>query len=192
MAVPFDLTPTMTEQMDVDVPTSFAACMITSSESLSTASSLEKLDPELHLEPLNDKMRDRCRSEFWRVRLEATEDDHTLWHPLISSVLMYLTRALAATDAKSSFIAAQNSTDAEAIVQGFNKKELGEWKVGVRRGVETNDWTSLITHRTYISDYQMLGSSDLWDSEASEPKPLPEGICLHDRDTVSPRVLSTF
>jgi hypothetical protein len=65
---------------------------------------------------------------------------------------------LAATDAKSSVIAAPNSPDAEAIVNSFNEKELGEWKVGVRRGVETNDWTGLIKHRTYISDYRMLGS----------------------------------
>jgi hypothetical protein len=67
-------------------------------------------------------------------------------------------KALMATDAKSSVIAEPTFTDAEVFVAGFNEKEFEEWKVGVRRGVETNDWTDLMMHRTYISHYRMLES----------------------------------
>jgi hypothetical protein len=135
--------------MDVDVTTS--------SECLATSSSFERLDlAELDLEPLNDKMRDRCRLSWWRARIEMTEDDPSFWQPVFCEVLLYLMSALQTTDAKSSVIA--TPIDTEAIVKSFNEKESGEWEVGVRHGVETNDWTSLITHRTYISDYRMPGS----------------------------------
>ena len=59
---------------------------------------------------------------------------------------------------KGGIIASPNFLDAEAIVNSFNKKELAEWKVGVQCSVETNDWTGLIMHHMYISDYWMVGS----------------------------------
>jgi hypothetical protein len=62
---------------------------------------------------------------------------------------------LTATDA---IIATPSDDSADDIVKGFNRDEVEEWKAGVRRGVETNDWSGLITHRTYISHYWMVGS----------------------------------
>jgi len=137
----------MTDKMDVDL------------ESISPSSSFEKLDTaKLDLDALNESMKKQCNNQAWDLRIERTEHDASLWRSLISGVVMSLTIALATTDAKSSVIAEPTSTGAEAIVDSFNEKELGEWKIGVQRGVETNDWTGLITHRTYISDCRMVGS----------------------------------
>jgi hypothetical protein len=34
-------------------------------------------------------------------------------------------------------------------VKGFNDKELEDWKNGVTKGVEGNNWMDLIAHRTF-------------------------------------------
>ena len=131
------------DQMDVDVP------------SISASSSLEKLDPaELDLDGLNDCMKERCRISTWQYRVRLAEGDTSMWQQLFVEVLKCLTRALAATDA---IIATPSDDSADDIVKGFNKDEVEEWKAGVWRGVETDDWSGLITHRTYISDYWMVG-----------------------------------
>jgi hypothetical protein len=140
----------MTDKMDVDA---------SGSETISPSSSFEKLDTaKLDLDALNQSMQNHCNSRAWDLRIERAEHNATVWQPLISDVLVCLTATLVATDAKSSFIAEPNDTGAKVIVEGFNEKELEEWKVGVQRGVEMNDWSGLITHRTYISDYRMFGS----------------------------------
>jgi hypothetical protein len=78
---------------------------------------------------------------------------------------MSLTTELASTDVKHGVIASPNVGGARKIVMGFNNDELGQWKTGVRRGEDMNDWTDLITHRTYISDYWMAGSQPQQSSE---------------------------
>lgn len=134
--------------MDVDNP-----------EPISASSSFEKLDTsKLDLDALNKSMKNRCNTQAWELRIEMAKQDASLWHGLISDVVMSLTSALAATDAKSSVIMEQTITGAQAVVNSFNEQELREWQIGVRRGVEMNDWTGLITHRTYILDCRMVGS----------------------------------
>jgi hypothetical protein len=143
----------MTDQMEVDVPTPYGL------EPFPTSSSFEKLDPaELDLDELNNTMQHRCH--MWQPLMDQAEGDASLklWKMLISSVIMYLTSALAATDAKSSVIATPTVDGAEDIVKGFNEAEWEHWKAGVRTGVEKNEWISLITHSTYILNYLMVGS----------------------------------
>jgi len=57
---------------------------------------------------------------------------------------------------RSSIIAPLTIDGADGIVNGFTKDELEEWKDGVRSGLTKDDWVTLITHRTYISDYLSL------------------------------------
>src|SRR5882762_7438970 len=140
----------MTDKMDVDA---------SGSETISASSSFEKLDTaKLDMDALNQSMQNHCDYRGWDLRIDRAEHNANVWQPLISDVLVCLTATLVATDAKSSFIAEPNDTGAKVIVEGFNEKELEVWKVGVQRGVEMNDWSGLITHRTYISDYRMFGS----------------------------------
>jgi hypothetical protein len=143
----------MTDQMEVDIPTPAI------SGGLSPSSSFEKLDlAKIDLDELNESMKNRCNKQGWGLRIEWAKHDASQWQELILNVFTSLMKALMATDAKSSVIAEPTFTDAEVFVAGFNEKEFEEWKVGVRRGVETNDWTDLMMHRTYISHYRMLES----------------------------------
>ena len=79
-------------------------------------------------------MKKHCNNQAWDLRIERAEHNASLWRSLISGVVMFLMIALAATDAKSSVIMEPTYTGAEAIVDSFNEKELGEWKIGVRHG----------------------------------------------------------
>ena len=138
------LLTTMTDQMDVDIPTSSSSGGISAS-----SSSSEKLDiTELDLETLNNRMKTFCEDELWRTRINmAIGDASSRWRTLISNVLSRLMRELEATNMKDSFI---NSSDANAIVERLDDDGLQGWKAGVRDGVEKNDWTTLIWNRTHI------------------------------------------
>jgi hypothetical protein len=94
-------------------------------------------------------MKNRSNKQAWDLRIERAKDDASPWQELILNVFTSLMKALVATDAKSSVIAEPTFTDAEVFVAGFNEKEFEEWKVGVRRGVETNDWTGNV-NATYL------------------------------------------
>jgi hypothetical protein len=135
----------MTDKMEVDnvevVPASSSGTVSASS------SSSEKLDlTELGLDELNDKMERRCR--FYHI--EQAEADPSLWQLLISSVLVILAEELATSKMKDSFIASLSHSGADDIVNGLDNKGLEELKAGVRDGMENNDWSALIAHRTYI------------------------------------------
>lgn len=143
----------MADKMDVDASGSEAI------SASSSGSSLKQLDTaKLNLDALNESMKKHCREGMWKLRIGMAEDDADALRRLISEVLICLTIALQATEAKTSVIALPNFDDADAIVDTLNEKELGEWKDGVRHGVEENDWKGLIKHRTYIFDYRMVGS----------------------------------
>ena len=78
------------------------------------------------------------------------EADTSLWPWLISTVLVILTAELAASKMKDTFIASLTHSGAKVILNGLDDKGLEELKAGVRDGVEKNDWSALIVHRTYI------------------------------------------
>jgi hypothetical protein len=109
---------------------------------------LEQLD----MNALNNSIKNYRDDGLWQHRMELADGNASRWQSLISNILTYLAGTLAATDVKGSVIATPTYEVAQDIVNSFNETEFGEWKVGVRRGVETNDWRGLITHRTYISD----------------------------------------
>jgi hypothetical protein len=79
----------------------------------------------------------------------------------VLDVLAYLAEQFEATDMKDTVIARPNPKRAADIVNGFNEDELEQWKAGVRNGVENNDWTDLIMHRTCVSDCRMVGSRSI-------------------------------
>jgi hypothetical protein len=159
----------MTDKMDVDN---------SKPEPISASSSIEKLDTsKLDLDALNEIMKSHCNHKAWDVLLERAKQDASIWQPLFCDVLQHLTSALEATEAKSSVISPPNLPDAKAIVNSFKEKELEEWKVGVLHGVQTNDWAGLITHRTYILDYCMVGSR-LIATTAKLRKPKVRNVAL--------------
>ena len=139
------------DQMDVDVPAS------SSLEILSASSSLEKMDLEnVDLEALAIKMRHHAHLQFWKLRVN-TAVSISDWQPLILVILIYLTRELSETDLKESIITSPSLGSAETLVSCFKDTELEEWKAGIKKGMNDDDWSDLITHRMYISDYQMIG-----------------------------------
>jgi hypothetical protein len=142
------------DQMDVDTPTTPPSSgSKRSPTSCPTSSSAEKraklILPEPQLTPLNDKMKRRSDRMQWQLLVNKAEYDESMWLDLLSTVLIHLTGALASTNMKGSVIASwQNFDGAEEFVKCFNNEVFEEWKVGVREGVENNDWTRLIAHRT--------------------------------------------
>lgn len=85
---------------------------------------------------------------MWQVFVNKAEYDESRWRDLLSDVLMCLTKELASTDMKGSVIVPLTPHGAHEFVNRFKKEVFEEWKVGVREGVENNDWTRLIAHRT--------------------------------------------
>lgn len=149
--------------MDVDVPAP-------SLESLSAASSLEKLDLEnFDLTPLNNRMQYYSDGHCWEYRRAmAIQESPTSWPWLIGEILMLLTVELSKTDIKESIIAEPSLANVEILVNSFTEDELEEWKVGARKGIESNDWRNLITHRTYLSNYQIV--PHLLPNPSKDPK----------------------
>jgi len=151
------------DQMDVDVP-------VPSWESLSASSSFEKLDLEnINLVALGTQMKTYSTVELWAHRLilaGATPD--LFWPPLISTILVCLTAVLSKTDIKDSIITTPSMPIGVNLVNSFTDEELEEWKTGARKGIESNDWKDLITHRAYLSDYQMV--SPLIPNPSKDPK----------------------
>jgi hypothetical protein len=164
VAVPFDsLALTLMNQMDVDPPTSLPSSSkkrpAASPPASSSADKCAKLLlPDSQLTALTDIMKHKSDRKKWLVFVKEARDDDTLWRDLISDVLMHLLGELASTNMKGSMIASPNPERADDIVKSFNEAELEQWKVGMRNGVEKNNWIELIAHRTYISDYQIIRS----------------------------------
>ncbi len=132
----------MTDKMDVDITPSSSGGISASS------SSSEKLDlSELDLNAFNDHMKTLCERRFWLNCIELADGDADGWQGLIADVLTNLMEALEGTNMKDRFI---NREDARAFVLRLDDDGLKRWKAGVRDGVEKNDWTALIVHRTYI------------------------------------------
>jgi len=139
------------DQMDVDTTTPPSSSSKRSPTSCPTSSSsAEKraklILPEPQLISLNHRM--KRRSDVWQVFVNKAEYDESRWRDLLSDVLMCLTKELASTDMKGSVIVSPNLDGADEFVNRFEKEVFEEWKVGVREGVENNDWTRLIAHRT--------------------------------------------
>jgi len=150
-------------QMDVDPPTSLPSSSkkrpAASPPASSSADKCAKLLlPDAQLTALNHNMKGKSKSRKWQVFLKEAGDDNSLWLDLLSEILSHLTAELAFTNMKGSVIASPNFERADDIVKSFNKDELEQWKVGMRNGVEKNNWIELIAHRTYISDYQIIRS----------------------------------
>ena len=65
---------------------------------------------------------------------------------LHADVFQPLTQALAST--KHCIIASLTLERPNDNVKSFNEDKLEQWNVGMRNGVERNDWTDLLMHRT--------------------------------------------
>ena len=138
--------------MDVDThatPPSFG--LKHSPTSFSMSSSAEKraklILPELQLTLLKNKMKHMSDMRFWQNRLNKVEHDDSVWLDLLSDILEVLMGKLAFTNLKGSIITSPGFHGAEEFVKRFNNEVFEEWKVGVREGVENNDWGCLISHR---------------------------------------------
>jgi hypothetical protein len=145
--------------MDVDPPASPRSSSSKRSAAFPPASPPPEkrakiLLPHAELIELSAKM----PRKMWQILVKEAEADDSLWWEIHSDVLMYLTEALASTSMKHSVIASPNPECAKDIAKSFNEDELEQWKVGVWNGVDRNDWTDLLVHRTYISDYQIIRS----------------------------------
>jgi hypothetical protein len=149
------LTQTLMNQMDVDPPISLPSSRpkrpAASPPASSSADKRAKiLLPDAQLTTLNDEMKKGSHGQMWQLRLQSAENDESMLRVLLRDVLWYLTRELASTNMKGSVIVNLTLERANDIVRSFNEDELEQWKVGVRNGVEKNDWIDLIVHRTYI------------------------------------------
>jgi hypothetical protein len=133
--------------MDVDIPSSGGL-----SASSSSSSTLDITG--VNLDTLNVNM--KIYSKVWSKLIDEATDEE--WIVVFSHVLGELVSELTKTELKNDIIAAPSSSEKFDIVRGFNEKEVEQWKVGVRNGVENDDWSTLIMHRTYISEYCMVGS----------------------------------
>ena len=71
-------------------------------------------------------------------------------------ILQVLAQELQQTAQKNSFIPPPSILDAVDIVKEFSLEEMEQWESGVENGYKNNDWYDLITHRTYILDYQVI------------------------------------
>jgi hypothetical protein len=134
--------------------------------------------PDAQLTALNHNMKGKSKSRKWQVFLKEARDNNSLWLDLLSEILSRLTAELAFTNMKGSVIASPNFERADDIVKSFNEDELEQWKVGVRNGVEKNDWLDLIAHRTLhfgLSDHQItfnhINHSETQNSKDAERIP---------------------
>jgi hypothetical protein len=171
---------TMTSvQMDVDRPTSLPSSSskrpVTSFlPSSSTEKRAKHLLPLAQQTMLNEKMEHYSHSQKWRYLIQKAEDDDSAWQGIVfSSVLTHLAWALAGTGMKSSIISINPDNPAD-ILNSFNEDELKQWKAGVYNGLEKNDWIGLMTHRTYISDYRIVGSRLIVNRSETQTAKNPE------------------
>jgi hypothetical protein len=111
--------------------------------------------PDEHLTTLSSNM-DTYRRK-WQIWVDKAEAHDFQWSDILWDVLRCLSLELSATNVKSSVVNL-NFVRADDIVEGLNENELEEWKVCVRKVVESNDWIDLLVRRTYISDYQIIRS----------------------------------
>lgn len=109
--------------------------------------------PPGQLAVLNNKMNELSDAQMWQARVKKAEGDDSLWGGLFRDIVVDLTSQLAAAHTGDFTIINQTVESAERLVKSFKTAEFEEWKVGVRTGVESKDWSDIITHRTYVSDY---------------------------------------
>jgi hypothetical protein len=145
-------------QMDVDPSSSSKRPAPFPLASSSAEKRAKILLPDAQLIELSTKMKHKADRKKWQMMVKEAEADDSLWWDINLDVLIYLVQELASTSMKHSVIASPNAERANDIVKSFNEDELEQWKVGVRNGIERNDWTDLLVHRTYISDYQIIPS----------------------------------
>ena len=126
----------MTDQMDVD-------SNIHTTSGLPMSSSSEKLLKELDLNALKQHMKNECELGYWEHRPDRLQGSKWLIHGVVYNLMM----ELEATNMKNSFI---SRLDAMIVVDRLDEDELVKWNAMVRDGVEKEDWTALIVHRTYI------------------------------------------
>ena len=106
------------------------------------------------LTSLNIELNDAATGGIWPQRLqEASKDSHKMTL-LLSTVFMHLNHALAETSVKVNFISPVTTREAKNFVEDFNPNERREWEDGIRTCMERNDWSDLLTHRTYTVTLQ--------------------------------------
>ena len=106
------------------------------------------------LTSLNVELNDTATLEMWPRRLQEASKDPRKMTMLLSTVLVYVVDALAETSVKVNFILPLTLTKAKKFVENFNPNERREWEDGIRTCMECNDWSDLITHRTYTVTLQ--------------------------------------
>ena len=170
--------------MDIDQPTGPSLKRSTLSPTSSTGStSSEKrakfILPPSQLTMLNNNMAHHSNEQFWKYRARMAGDDDSLWRPIVSVVLMYLTDELAKTDMQGRVIVSPGPGPAGAIVAGFSKDDLEQWKAGVRNGMENGDWSDVIEHRAY--DYWVVGSCLIVTTAKLKNPNVPPTLPRHKR-----------
>jgi len=101
------------------------------------------------LTTINDTMNQVSNMSFWPRMFEASSGEPEQTNFLLLQVLTHLTSKLSTTDSKSIFLNTLNLGDAVQLINNLNDEELKEWETGLEKGVKEQDWTDLITHRTY-------------------------------------------
>ena len=110
--------------------------------------------PQDDLTSLNVELNDAATLGVWPQRLQEASRDRRKMTMLLSRIFMVVVDALARTSVKVKFISPLAPTEAKLLFEDFNPNERQEWEDGIRTCMERNDWSDLITHRTYIVTLQ--------------------------------------
>jgi hypothetical protein len=139
--------------MDIDppLPTSGSKRMTSPSLAASTSKRSKHGDPApiQPLQALAARMRKYATTQHWQITMDMAKDDESKWTDLIQIVLSALTSSMESTDRTSDFIGPQTLLQAEQIVDDFSDEYFREWKDGVQKGINNDDWEDLLKHRTF-------------------------------------------
>jgi len=141
------------DKMHVDQPAGPSSSKHSSPISSTASSSSEKraklILPQDQLTMVRENMAHYSRDGAWKQIIQMASVEDTLWPNLIiPNILMSITQELAQTDMRGGVIADVTISRAMHMVKSFSKEELEQWKTGIRNGVETGDWSSIIEHPT--------------------------------------------
>ena len=136
-----------------------------------------ELPPE-QLTIINDGM--ILVSNVFNPSFEKVADDQANLKMLSSYILAHLVQLLSTTSAKASTFQPLTAQQAQGVIDGFNDHELDEWKAGLQKGFQDNDWSGLIAHRTSQFAFKRRVCYNRRDSETSrcydqDPEPASGG-----------------
>jgi hypothetical protein len=94
-------------------------------------------------------------------------DDLQALKRVSSYILAHLVQLLSTTSAKASTFQPLTAQQAQGVIDGFNDHELDEWKAGLQKGFQDNDWSGLIAHRTSQFAFKRRVCYNRRDSETS-------------------------